>query len=99
MEQQDIQTKIDLYTQVFNDAKERVGDEAALAIVDQIGKHLRVAEIRSGKGFAAMAAFQNGDDQPATQKQIVFMEQLGLEIPEGISKREASVKLDEALSK
>lgn len=41
MEQQEIQTKMDLYTQVFNDAKERVGDEAALVIVDQIGKHIR----------------------------------------------------------
>ena len=97
MEQQEIQTKIDLYTQVFNDAKERVGDEAALAIIDQIGKHLRVAEIRTGNGLAATAVSHSGDDQPATSKQIAFMEQLGLDVPEGISKREASAMLDEAL--
>ena len=97
MDKQEIQTKIDLYSQVFNDAKERVGDEAALAIVDQIGKHLRMAEIRSGNGSGGVVVSDDGDDQAATPKQIAYLKRLGAEVPVGISKQEASVMLDEAL--
>ena len=96
MEQQEIQTKIDLYTQVFSDAKERVGDEAAMVIVDQIGKHMRVAEIHAKQGSGGTSE-SGSDDGPATKKQLAYLKRLGVEVSAGISKREASEKLDEAL--
>lgn len=96
MEQLDIEEKISLYTKVFGEVEDRVGEAAALVIVDQIGKHIRIAEIHAKQGSVGTSE-SGSDDVPATSKQIAFMEQLGLDVPEGISKREASEKLDEEL--
>ena len=42
---------------------------------------------------------QDCDDEPATQKQLRYMKNLGIEIPEDCKKRQASSLIDEKLGK
>ena len=68
--------------------------EVTAAIIEQIGKDTRcqwlmTSDRSSGNG--------NGNgDAPATEKQIGFLKQLGVEAPAGCTKREASRLIDEA---
>ena len=42
---------------------------------------------------------KDNNDEPATQKQLRYMKNLGIEIPEGCKKRQASSLIDEKLGK
>ena len=94
----DTEQKIEAYVEIFEDAKRRVGnDEAAIAIVEQIGKDTRTAQIwaeRNGNGDGnTLAASSNGE--LATSKQIGYLKRLGVDVPKGMTKEDASQKIDE----
>ncbi|MFH1023483.1 MAG: hypothetical protein V1809_08835 [Planctomycetota bacterium] len=72
-------------------------DEIALAILQEMGKDARMSrmqtqrENRNGNGD-----FSSSENTPATPKQIGFMKKLGIEVRNGLTKREASTLIDEA---
>ena len=57
-------------------------------IVSEVAKDERMEQIKEDR---------NG--HPATAKQLPFLKGLGVEIPAGLSKKEASVLIDEELGK
>ncbi|MCH8823258.1 MAG: hypothetical protein IH984_07080 [Planctomycetes bacterium] len=94
MNGKDIQMKVDFYADAFEKAQARVGDtELASLIVRQIGKDLRTAQIQNASGNSA-----NGKgDVPATPKQLAYLKRLGVLFEKGISKKQASEMIDEAV--
>lgn len=96
-EQTAMHASIDEYIELFREVMDRAGDDSAAAvIVEQIGKDKRMAQIHAfqrGNGGVV-----NGDDVPATQKQLAYMKRLGLTIPDGLTKKEASDQIDAALA-
>lgn len=106
MESNEIQAKVNQYAELFNSAKRLVKDDAvAIAIVQEIGKHLRVAEMATERGrrVNGQIASDNGsrsthdsDDEP-TQKQLDFLRDLGVSAKPR-TRVEASAMLDQALN-
>jgi len=66
--------------------------EVAVVILDQLGKDRRVAAMEKRNGFGS----NSSSDESATEKQLQYMEKLGLDVQPGISKREASALIDQA---
>ena len=84
------QAKLDKYLELFEEIKGKVNDEiVARTIMTEISKDRRMEQIREERGM------KNGE--PATTRQLQFMKKLGLEIPPGITKQQASTLLDEEL--
>ncbi len=78
--------KIEYYASLLEQIKQRVNDpQVALVILQQIGKDTRMQTIQSTQ------AKENPKDGPATEKQIGFLKDLGVEIKPGLSRKEASV--------
>ena len=74
-------------------------DQAALVILQEMGKASRTNRIRlEREANAAKVSFTSSEDVPATEKQIGFLTRLGVKVPEGLSKREASALLDQELT-
>ncbi|MCH8823242.1 MAG: hypothetical protein IH984_07000 [Planctomycetes bacterium] len=95
MNGEDIQAQVDFYADAFEKAQARVGDgELASLIVQQIGKDLRTAQIQGASGKSSNS---NGDVL-ATPKQLAYLKQLGVTVEEGISKKQASELIDEAVA-
>ena len=100
METEEIQSKLNLYADVFKEARNRVNDDQiATAIVQEIGKHMRVAQMaeEGGKRFNGEKRVRNPED-PATPKQIAFLKRLGVkEFSGGLTRGQASQQIDELL--
>jgi len=84
------------------DAAKKAIDDIAAHIEEGIDKkgYLIIADaIRQGFDLLVSALGQppSGMDEPATEKQIAFLKRLGVEIPENLTKREASRMIDDAL--
>lgn len=103
MDTETVNKLVDVYAEVFKRASKKTqSDEAAAVIIDQIGKHIRIQEMRLG-GNAWSENTRRGSDSdngdvPATERQIAFLKQLGAEVPEGLTKRAASALIDETLA-
>ena len=103
MEKEEIEGQLDFYASVFNDARDKVNDEqVALAIVEQVGKDMRMKQIfderRERLSSRQDSGSESNDDRPATEKQIGYLRRLGVkEIPAGLTKKAASQMIDEAL--
>lgn len=83
---------VNSYVALFDVLSEKTDSEAsAIAILQEMSKDKRAEQIRGER------AAQNGD--VATPKQKRFMKKLGLNFPENISRKEASVLIDEELSR
>ncbi len=81
---------VENYTELFDQIRERTeSDEVAIAILQEIGKDHRSSQVREEKSQKV--------SEPATEKQKRFMKRLGIEFPKLITKKEASVLLDEEL--
>lgn len=94
MNGEEIQMKVDFYADAFEKANAKLGNvELASLIVQQIGKDLRTAQIQGSSGNSGNS---NGD-VPATPKQLAYLERLGVPFEEGISKKQASELIDEAV--
>ena len=82
--------KIDRYIELYDEVREKTDtDSAAVAILQEMGKDRRSKHIREEKATA--------NYEPATEKQRRFMKRLGISIPAAVTKKEASILLDEEL--
>ena len=84
--------RLNQYIELLDAISEKTQEEAtAVAILHEIGKDRRAEQIqheRAGK-----------KSETATYKQKRFMKSLGLDFPDDISRKEASVLIDEELDK
>jgi hypothetical protein len=82
----DVQTKVTEYLELIEAIKDQIDDPAtALAILPEIRKDMRAAEMRHGTGYGST------DDLPATDNQLGYIRRLGGRIPEqGLTRNQAS---------
>jgi hypothetical protein len=77
---------------LLDDIKSRVDDErTAMAILQEVNKDVRMAQIREERGFVV--------EESATEKQKNFLKKLGVDLPNKLTKREASILIDEEIGK
>ena len=90
--------RIDDYLEVYERVNTVVKSaEITARIIEQIGKDTRCERLMTGRSNGNGNGRLNGnDDEPATEKQLGFLKRLKVEVQEGISKNEASRKIDEA---
>lgn len=80
------------YIETFRDLTKRTGSiDAAIAIMQELAKDHRQIRI-NGNG-------QRNSNGPATEKQLSFLDKLGVSYPEGVTKQAASQLIDEHHSK
>ena len=90
--------RLEEYLGLFETVKTRVGDEqVACEIINQVGKDSRCDKMRDGG--VGQAAVSRDPDAPATSKQISYLKRLGVEVPEGVTKYQASELIDQAMAK
>ena len=83
-----MQAKLDKYLELFEEVKQKTDDEIlARTLMQEIAKDRRMEQIREEREM------KNGE--PATTKQLQFMKKLGIEIPPGVTKKQASTLIDE----
>ncbi len=86
------QTTLEGYTSLFHTLKQRVGDAvAATAILQEVARDRRAHQIRAER----QAERGEQDSESATQKQIEFLKNLKMDIPQGLTKQAASALIDE----
>ncbi|MFC1783454.1 hypothetical protein ACFL02_07695 [Planctomycetota bacterium] len=89
---QSIQAKSENYLELFEEMKKKTGDERiAMSLLQEVSKDRRMEEIREEREM------KNGE--PATTRQLQFMKKLGIEVPPGATKKQASMLIDEELGK
>ena len=89
---QNIQAKLDKYLGLFEELKQKTNDErTALTLLQEVSKDRRMEEMREEREA------KNGET--ATTKQMNYMKKLGIDIPPGITKKEASRLIDGELAK
>src|SRR6266540_7161283 len=97
MENQTIQEKVKQYLELYDEVRQRTGDErVALAVMQELSKDHRVEEMKAERA----ANRKNGNDfVPATIKQIMMLLSLKVRLPDQLSKQEASQLIEEAKTK
>ena len=91
MMKEEMQSKLDFYLEVFQEVKQRVNnDQVATAIVQELAKDARMVQQRNQDA---------GQTDSATSMQIEYLKKLGVTIPMGLSKQEASGLIDSALAR
>ena len=90
--------RIDDYLEVCERVKPVVKDAAIVAaVIEQIGKDSRCEMMMNGRSNGNGYSNDNGNgEQGATEKQMGFLKKLGVTVPAGCSKRDASRLIDEA---
>ena len=84
--------KLDSYLELLDEIRQKTDDSrVATVLLSEICKDRRMQEIRQER--------EANDNQPATDKQKRFMDDLGIKYPETITKKEASALIDEELGK
>ena len=84
--------RLDDYVTLFGVISERVNNDAvAIAILQEISKDRRSLEIHEEREVKS--------DGPATEKQKQYMRKLNIAVPENLTKRQASMLIDEELGK
>jgi len=84
--------KAEKYLGLFEEVKNRVGDDRiAMSIVQEVSKDRRMDEMREER--------ESKNGEPATVRQLQFMKSLGVEATPGLTKKQASGLIDEALAK
>lgn len=84
--------RIELYCERLKDLQSRTGDlNSAIVIMREVSKDLRMDRMDAEKTAKG--------NLPASEKQRLFMEKLGVEFDDKISRKEASVIIDEAIEK
>ena len=92
METQITQLELDHQLNLLKTIKSYVPDEReALAILQELNKDARMAQIQKER--------DHEDGEAATIRQKNFLIRLGVEIPEKLTKDEASALIDEQLAK
>jgi hypothetical protein len=94
----DMQSKLDEYLRLLEQIKQKTTDErTAVALLQEVSKDRRSAEIREERESRKGETRDNDEagSQPATEKQKQFMKKLGIKVPAGVTKQEASLMIDE----
>ena len=87
----EMQSKLDTYAAVFSKIRENVkDDQAAALILQEVARDARAQQMREERQAERQA--RNGE--PATPKQLDFLNVLEMPIPEGLTKLEASALID-----
>ena len=83
--------KINYYVSLLEKIEQKVSSpEKAIAILQQIGKDCRMDKIQSSQ------VSEDSANEPATEKQLEFLKDLGVEVEPGLTKQEASDLISEA---
>ena len=81
-----MQAKLDEYLELLDEVKGKVQDDVTAGrILSEIAKDVRMEQIREERQNHA---------EPATEKQLRFMKKLRIDIPDGVTKAEASRLID-----
>jgi hypothetical protein len=93
MDVKEFKKKAGEYLGLLDELKKQSVDEVtALAILREVTKDMRMAQIREER--------MNGNGQePATQRQLNYLNKLGVKAPKHLTKIEASALIDEELGK
>jgi len=84
--------KLNGYLELLGQIKQKTDDErTAVALLQEINKDIRMEKIRAER--------EANNDEPVTEKQKRFMKNLGIQFPKNITKKEASMLIDEELGK
>jgi len=84
--------RLDNYLELLDEISEKTDDErTAVALLQEISKDRRMEQIREER--------RSNNSDTVTFKQKRFMKKLGVEFPEDITRKEASVLIDEELGK
>jgi hypothetical protein len=87
-----MQAKLDSYLELFQQLKEKASSETvALTLLQELAKDRRMEEMREEK--------EAKNNKPATSKQKRFMDDLGIKYPKGVTKKEASMLIEEEIGK
>lgn len=88
----DTQSTLDAYTSLFQTLKQRLGDAGvATAILQEVARDRRAQQIRDER----QAKQTKVDGEAATQKQLEFLKDLKMDIPQGLTKQAASLLIDQ----
>ena len=88
----DTQQRLDGYLSLFNTISEKTDSDAvAIAVLQEMSKDRRSTEIQEER--------EAKNNKPATEKQKQFMKKLNIPVPANLTKREASMLIDEELGK
>jgi hypothetical protein len=83
-----IEERTAAYLSLFEQLRRKVSDERLAGILlQEIAKDLRMDRIEAKNG--------NGSENPATEKQIAYLKSLGVQARLGLTKREASLLIDQ----
>lgn len=100
MEREETLNAVEQYVTLFNEVKTRVNDDqAAVSILEQIGKDSRVEKMLEQRGIGAVRAdsLENGESL-ASWKQMNYLKSLGVTVPDRpLTRTEAPTMIDEAL--
>lgn len=85
----DIQNKIEEYASLLTQIKTKISDSAeALIVLDQIGRDKRTELIQGLQS--------PNSDTPATEKQKKYMDSLGIEYSDDVTKKDASDMIEQS---
>ena len=105
---------LDDYLKLYHEIKVRTGDgQSALVILREVNKDVRMAKISeerartwgrrirlgSGKANGRRNGDQDDNTRPASERQLGYLSQLGVDVCPGLSKAQASAMIDETLEK
>lgn len=100
MESEEIQSRIDFYLDAFDAIKKKVGDDQTAALlVEQIGKDSRVQAMTARYHSVSSGGEKTviRGDEPASEAQMGYLKRLGVDVPQGVNKQNASELIDAAL--
>ena len=86
------QTTLDAYASLYQTLKQRLGDAgAATAVLQEVARDRRAQQIRAER----QAKQERVDGDAATQRQLEFLKDLKMDIPQGLTKQAASLLIDQ----
>ena len=96
----DERQRIGHYLDLLNEIKQQgVEESTAVRIVQEVARDRRSEQIREERrnGVASNGSVNTGNGEPATDKQLGYLSTLGVKVPDGLTKKEASALIDAAV--
>lgn len=88
---QSMMAKVEKYLELFQQIRNKVGDDiVARTVMQEVAKDRRMEEIREEREL------RNGE--PATTRQLQYLKRLGVETTPGLTKKQASLLIENALA-
>ena len=92
-----VDERVNHYIQLFETIRNKVGDDhLAVALLEQCGRDMRVAQMRSNDRAERRVSTAN-HEAPASDRQLAFLGRLNVKnVPKNLSMAQASRMIDEA---